>query len=61
MFCYFIICAWLLTRIGFVVANWRLIDESFTELKMESNNWRLKDGCSDSSDTSFSFSTCSEN
>ncbi|CAD8162332.1 unnamed protein product [Paramecium pentaurelia] len=61
MFFYFITCAQLLLLICLVVANWRLIDQSFTEMQMISNNWKIKDGCSDSDETSFNYQTCSEN
>ncbi|CAD8089132.1 unnamed protein product [Paramecium sonneborni] len=43
-----------------VLADWKLIDYSFSEAQISNNNWKMKDSCS-GSDTSFQKQTCSQN
>ncbi|CAD8210548.1 unnamed protein product [Paramecium pentaurelia] len=44
-----------------VASNWRLVDQSFTELQMVSNNWEINDRCIDSSERSINYQTCTQN
>ncbi|CAD8109131.1 unnamed protein product [Paramecium sonneborni] len=61
MFFHFISGTQLIILIHQVVANWRLIDQSFLEIQIANNNWKLGERCSDNDNYSISYSTCSVN
>ncbi|CAD8190851.1 unnamed protein product [Paramecium octaurelia] len=61
MFFHFFKCYFLTILFHQVVGDWRLIDQSFTDASMVNNNWKIRDGCSDSSETSFDYPSCSSN
>ncbi|CAK90082.1 unnamed protein product (macronuclear) [Paramecium tetraurelia] len=61
MFYHFQICAHLIFLLQHVVANWILIDNSFTNMPIIENNWKTFSGYLEQFETSFISSTCSEN
>ncbi|CAD8088636.1 unnamed protein product [Paramecium primaurelia] len=54
-------CMQLILLMHQVASNWRLVDQSFTELQMISNNWEINDRCFDSLERSINYQTCTQN
>ncbi|CAD8087586.1 unnamed protein product [Paramecium primaurelia] len=61
MFLYLKSCILLIFLINQVVSNWRLVDYSFTEDDIYENNWKMRDDCDSSSDSSFQQEACGQN
>lgn len=58
MILYFKFCILIVVLIRQVASNWRLVDYSFTEVDISENNWKMRDNCGSSSDSSFRQETC---
>ncbi|CAD8104762.1 unnamed protein product [Paramecium sonneborni] len=61
MFFHFITVAQLIILIHQGTANWMLIEKSFSDIIIGSNNWQFRNSCSEIFPALFQQSTCSEN